>query len=185
MTIRPLFLATLFACAVFQPGFEIGGAETVYPGTAPFATQHRSSVSKRLPSRVLSALGAATNVARIHDAFPATNEPGRIRSQVKATAKSDASQTRPVTLPSSSALAVVNASEPRPAAPTMKPFVDPQVMAASYAAPMNSAERTANARTENMQNSENPLRETGPTGRHIHSTSSGLPSQNATANPLR
>ena len=81
-------------------------------------------------------------------------------------------------------LAVVAAAEPRPDAPAMKPFVDSQVMAASYSAPLHSTKSNDMTRTETTQNSENPLRETGPTGFHMRSTISGVPSQNAT-NPLR
>jgi len=94
MSIRPFFLATIFACAGLQLGFEIGAAETAYDGTSPAATHSRSSAPKRLPSSTLSALGTATRVAQIDDAFPATNDPGSIRPQAKATAVSRTRQSR-------------------------------------------------------------------------------------------
>lgn len=184
MSIRPFFLATMFVCASLQQGFEIGAAETMYSGTTPSATDARTSVPKRLPSRILSALETATSVAQIDDAFPATNDPGGIRSQPKTTAKSRALQSRVLAAPSSAALAVVNAAEPRSAAPAMKPFVDSQVMAASYSAPVRSTESTAMPRTEAAQNSENPLRDTVPTRVPSRSTTSEASSQHAT-NPLR
>lgn len=187
MSIRPFFLATIFAYAGLQQGFEIGAAETVFDGTSPAATHSRSSAPKRLPSRTLSALGTATRVAQIDDAFPATNDPGSIRPQAKATAVSRARQSRAAVAPSSAALAVVNAAEPRPAAPAapaMKPFVDSQVMAASYSAPIHSAEPTTLPRIETAQNSENPLRNTVSTSATSRITTLGPSSQN-TSNPLR
>lgn len=184
MTIRPLFVATMIAFAALQQGLEIGAAENAYLGTVRSVTHPTGPAPKRLPHGAISALGVATSVIRIDDAFPATNQPGRIRSQPTATAKSRDLQTRKVALPSSAALAVVAAAEPRPDAPAMKPFVDSQVMAASYSAPLHSTKSNDMTRTETTQNSENPLRETGPTGFHMRSTISGVPSQNAT-NPLR
>ena len=184
MSIRPFFLATIFACAGLQQGFEIGAAETVYDGTSPAATHSRSSAPKRLPSSTLSALGTATRVAQIDDAFPATNDPGSFRPQAKATAVSRARQSRAAVAPSSAALAIVNAAEPRPAAPALKPFVDSQVMAASYSAPIHSAEPTTLPRIETAQNSENPLRNTVSTSAPSRITTLGPSSQN-TSNPLR
>lgn len=181
MTTRPLVLAAVFTSAVLTHCFEIGASELAYPEATRHMIQARVPASKQLPERPLSALVTATQVARIDDAFRATNDLSRIRTQTAAAGKSGNVRSRPVALPTAAAIAVVNAAEPRPAAPAMKPFNDSQVVTVSYAAPIPSM---ATATTELAPNSDNPLRNPIAGSSTLHAANPGT-STPPTNNPLR
>lgn len=181
LSLSTLFLATLFASAVLPQGFEVAAAENVHPEAPSHAMQARMPALNRLPDLPLAALAAATQVARIDHAFRATNEPSRVRTQTGATAKKVIARVRPVAIPTAAAIAVVNAAEPRPAAPAMKPFNDSLVVTASYAAPIPSS---AASTTEPAPSSDNPLRHPIAASTALHAANPGT-STPRTNNPLR
>lgn len=114
------------------------------------------------PAAPLTALRTATQIANIRAATPATNDSTALRHRSGNRAAATSGTTRTGRKPTATALAILQAAEPKRTPTTATAHVDPQVTAASYAAPIVTAPSAA---------AGNPLR--------------GMSAPQREANPLR